>query len=107
MIICKATIENYNRLIKDGWTDKYNNIKNENYAFELSSNEKEIYFCPSHSQSDFNKDFLNNRNFDIVELNNDKWVYVQKFENIVNSYVEIDWINIHILNQENIEKLME
>lgn len=104
MIICRAKINHYNKLIKDGWTDKYNNFKNKNIAFDLSANKKEIYFIPFYNELNFEKEFKNNRNIDIVELVNDKWLYTQKFENIVNDYVEVDWINIPILNKENIKK---
>jgi len=91
MIICRATQEHYDKLIQDGWTDKHNNIKNKNSAFDLSFiDSKEIYFVPESKNSlEFEDEFINNRHCDIVELINNEWVYIQKYENVINRNVKI------------------
>lgn len=92
MLVCKATKEHYERLIKDGWKDKYNNIKNKNCAFEISLNrqDKEIYFYPIDSgYSSFEHMFLGDRQYDIIELIDNDWVYVQKYEDVTNSDIKL------------------
>lgn len=92
MLVCKATKEHYERLIKDGWKDRYNNIKNKNYAFEISlnKNNKEICFYPiSSNYFSFESMFLGDRQYDIIELIDNEWVYVQKYEDVTNSDIKL------------------
>ena len=91
MLICRATKEHYNWLLSNGWTDEYNtwdDYKGRYNALDLSNvKDKRIIF--NISNTPFDKDFLGAKSMDIIELQNGKWVYIQKYENIINKHSNI------------------